>query len=265
MYKRIAYLLFFVVSFLFLDSCITTRQLNYMQPPKNYIPAYQDTVHYKEYTLKPGDRLFIQVYSMDDKTNALFNGTNNSNIQMMTSADNSSNMDLYTYMVNPDGTIHFPLVGDVVVAGKTVRETKTLLENVIRPILTINSVDVRIVDRSFSIIGGGKSGKYVFPREKVNVFQAIAMAGDLGFYADRSKVRILRETANGNVIKTFDLRSADIVNSEFYYIEPNDVIFIQPLPQEFFGVTTFWAALSTLITTVSFGLGVYYLFIPKTN
>jgi polysaccharide export outer membrane protein len=264
MRKQFIYILFILITGLQLTSCITTRQTNYLQPAKNFIPAYKDTFNYEEYKLKTDDRLFIQVYSMDDKTNGLFNGTNNSNMQVFSSSVGGSNLDLYTYIIMGDGTIHFPIVGDIKVAGKTVRETKGVIENAIRPILNINSVDVRLVGRTFSIIGAGKSGKYTFPKEKVNIYQALAMAGDLGFYADRSKIRILRETPNGNIIKTFDLRSVDIINSEYYYLEPNDVIFIQPLTQQFFGVSTLWAAISTVITTVSFGVGIYYLFfVPK--
>ena len=123
-----------------------------------------------------------------------------------------------------------------------------------------SSVDVRMVGRTFSIIGSGKSGRFTFPKEKVNVYQALAMAGDLSYYADRSKVRILRVTGNGNQIKSFDLRSASIINSEFYYLEPDDVIFLQPMKQQFFGVSTFWAALSTIITTYSLGYFVYKSF-----
>ncbi len=84
---------------------------------------------------------------------------------------------------------------------------------------------MRIVSRTFSIIGAGKAGRYNFPREKVNVYQALAIAGDLGFYVDRSKIKILRETEKGVQIKTFDIRSIDVINSEFYYLEPNDIYF----------------------------------------
>ncbi len=263
MRKQNIQILFIMMIAIQLISCITTHQTNYLQQPKNFIPAYKDSISYEEYRLKPSDRLFIQVYSMDDKTNALFNGSNNSNIQGLTGSGSGENLDLYTYNIQEDGKIHFPLIGDVLVVGKTVRETKNILEDAIRPILKVNSVDVRLVGRTFSIIGAGKAGKFTFPKEKVNVFQALAMMGDLGFSADRSKVRILRETETGNTIKTFDLRSIDIINSEYYYLEPNDVIFIQPLNEQFFGVSTLWAAISTVLTTVSFGVGIYYIFKPR--
>lgn len=254
-------LVFILFSAFIISSCITTHQTNYLQPAKNFIPAYKDTVSYEDYKLKTGDRLFVQVYSMDEKTNTLFNGTTLGNSQNL--SNSGENSDLYSYLIQQDGTIHFPIVGDIKVAGKTLRQTKFAIEDAIRPILKINSVDVRMEGRSFSIIGAGKSGKFSFPNEKLNIFQALAMAGDLGLYADRSKIKILRETANGTEIKMFDLRSVDIINSEYYYLQPNDVIFIQPMNQQFFGVTTLWSAISAIITSVSFGVGVYYLFFPK--
>ena len=241
-----------------LTSCITTRQINYLQAPSNQIHAYKDSISYNDYRLKEGDRLFIQIYSTDEKTNALFNGAGNTGMQMLSGV--SENMDLYTYLVKSDGNIKFPIVGEINVKDKTLRETKEAIEEAIKPILKINSVDVRMVGRTFSIIGSGKSGRFTFPKEKINIFQALAMAGDLGFYADRSKIRILRVTDKGNQIKTFDVRSIDIINSEFYYLEPDDIIFLQPMNEQFFGVSTFWTALSTLITTFSVGYFIYKSF-----
>jgi len=250
----------FVLLVLQLSSCITTRQTNYLQEPKNFIPAYNDSVNYQDYLLKENDRLFIQVYSLDDKTNSLFNTNTNNNSQIISNTGNNSNLDLYTYAIQANGCIKFPLVGDILLAGKTIREAKGIIEEAIMPILPVNSVDVRMVGRTFSIIGAGKSGKFTFPREKVNIYQAIAMAGDFGFYVDRSKIKILRETKDGTVIKTFDVRSIDIINSEYYYLEPNDVIFIQPMREQFFRVNSFWTAISTLVTTYSFGVIIYNTF-----
>jgi len=251
MRKQFIKLLFFIALALQLTSCITTHQTNYLQSPKNFIPAYKDTFSYHDYRLKEGDRLSFQVYSMDDKTNSLFNGGGNSSSQMGSSSGSSEGLDLYTYLVGSNGSIDIPVIGEVVVKGKTLRETKEILENAIKPVLKINSVDVRMIGRTFSIIGSGKSGKFAFPREKVNIYQALALAGDLGTTVDRSRIRILRVTSKGNEIKTFDIRSKDIINSEFYYLEPDDVIFLQPMKEQFFGVSTFWVAVSTIVTTYS--------------
>lgn len=268
MHKAIMKFLFILSLAFQLTSCITTHHINYLQPTKNFIPAYKDTVSYTDYRLRVGDKLYIQVYSTDEKTNALFNGNRNSSMQMMSGSSSSSGemMDLYTNLIHSNGTIKLPLVGEVYVQGLSLREAKGAIEEAIKPILTLNSVDVRIMGQYFSIIGAGKSGRFPITREKVNIFQAIAMAGDVGFYADRSKIKILRETENGGTqIKVFDIRSVDIIHSEYYYIEPNDVLFLQPLKEQFFGVSTFWTAISTIITTYSFGVIIYKSFFVQTT
>ena len=247
-------------------SCITTHQTNYLQPPKDFITAYKDTFFYKDYRLKENDRLYIQVYSIDDKTNTLFNGSNTSMQVMSNGGSNSGDfLDLFTYIIQPNGNITFPIVGDIPLKGKTLRESKEIIENAIRPILKINSVDVRLQGKTFSVIGAGKSGKFTFPREKINIYQALALAGDVSTFTDRSKIKVLRVTEKGSQLKIFDIRGVDIINSEFYYIEPDDVIFLQPMNEQFFGATTLWSTISTVITSASFFVGVYYLFVPKTN
>lgn len=256
-------LMFILMLTLQFTSCITTHETNYLQSSKNFVPTYKDTVLYQEYRLRAGDKLFVQVYSLDEKTNVLFNGSTNVGMQMMSSS--GEGYDLYTYTIDNKGALQLPIIGEVLIQGKTIREAKIALEEAIKPILKINSVDVRMVSRFFSIVGSGKSGRFAFPREKVNIFQALALAGDFGFYTDRSKIRILRETENGTQIKEFDVRSIDIVHSEFYYLEPNDVIFLQPMKAQFFGVTTFWTAVSTLVTTTSFGIIIYKSFFEKTK
>ncbi|HEY6913743.1 MAG TPA: polysaccharide biosynthesis/export family protein, partial [Paludibacter sp.] len=257
MQKPLIQLLFAILLAFELTSCITTHQTNYLQAPKNLNHNYKDSISYEDYSLKEGDKLFIQVYSTDSKTNALFNGSGNSGMQMLAGSDAGETADLYTYSVMANGNIQFPIIGEIYVKGKTLRETKKAIEEAIRPLLKINSVDVRMIGRAFSVIGAGKSGRFSFPKEKINIFQALAISGDVGLYTDRSKIKILRRTKDGTQIKTFDIRGEDIINSEFYYLEPDDVIFLQPMNAQFFGVTTFWSAVSTVITTVSFVTGVY--------
>lgn len=237
-----------------LSSCITSDKINYMQKPGFKIPAYKDTVLFEDYRLRTGDRLFVKVYSTNEKTNLLFNGSTNSS-QMMSGSGSSS--DLYTYLIENNGTIVFPMVGEVKIEGQTVREATETLEKAIEPYFMFSTLELRVVNRSFSVIGGGKSGYYTMPREKINVFQALAMAGDVGLYGDRSKIRILRETEKGPIIRSFDVRSSDIVHSSYFYIEPNDVIYIQTVNEQFFSITNLPSLFSTVISTFSFGVLIY--------
>lgn len=252
------------VVMLLLSSCITSRKVNYMQPPDKQIPTYTDTLSFEDYQLRTGDRLYIQIYSLDDKITALYNsGMNNQNMrQQIRHSSIGGSQELYTYTIDTEGNIDFPTIGKVSVIGKTTREVKLLLEEQISGLMqelagyTTVSAEVTIVQRSFSIIGA-QSGRYYIDREKMTIFEALAMAGDLGEFADRSQIKLVREKDGQTVIKTFDVRSEDIINSEFYYIEPNDIIYIRQIPGRAFGINSAATAVGVVASTISFGVFIY--------
>ena len=96
-------------------------------------------------------------------------------------------------------------------------------------------------------------------KEKMTIFEALAMAGDLGEFSDRSQIKLVREKDGVTTIKTFDVRSKDIINSEFYYIEPNDIIYIRQIPGKSFGINSAGTAVSVVASTISFGVFIYSL------
>ena len=258
--KPFKFVLFVSCLVLFLSSCITASKVNYLQETKNYIPSYRDTVSYSEYLIKPGDRLFVKVYSPDNKTNTLFNGEGNmiSNV-LNNSGGSSSNTELFTYLVQDNGTVQLPMAGDVKVSGYSVRQARDMIETSLKPFFKFSTVSVILTGRSFSIISNNKAGKYSITHEKVNIFEALAMAGNLDEFGDRRKIRVIRQTVTGPVVKVFDLRSKDIIHSEYYYIQPNDVIYIQNMKEEIYGMTSFASMLSFVMTTLSFAIYIYKL------
>ena len=116
---------------------------------------------------------------------------------------------------------------------------------------------MRLSNRTFSIIGESGAGRYTIPREKLTIFEALAMSGDLSFYAKRSNIQIIRQTENGTVVKTFDIRTKSIIDSEFYYIQPNDVIYVPFQNAKYVGASNFTNVISLVFTTVSFGMFIY--------
>jgi polysaccharide export outer membrane protein len=259
---------------LLLASCVTSRRVNLMQEPgQRGIPSYADTLTYVDYQVRIGDRLYVYVYSIDERVSKMFNptgtGINSSQIRQSSSAGGS--YDLYTYLVLEDGTIDYPMVGRVPVHGMTTREIKNALEQELSTYVSgygdyqMLSVEVNIVRRSFSVISDKGSGTFTIPKEKVTIFEALAMAGDIGDFGDRSKVRIVRETEGETQVKIFDVRSKDIINSEFYYIEPHDVIYIQRIKGQSFGVNSVTTSISVAATTLAFGGFVYGLVVRIIN
>lgn len=259
---------------LLMASCVTSKRVNLMQTPgKNGIPQYADTVSYEDYELRIGDRLYIYVYSVDERVDKMFNSSSGTiGIQMLQGGGGGGgSYDLYTYLVQEDGCIDFPMVGRVPVRGMTTREVKRVLEDELSSFIKsygdyqMMSVEVKIVRRSFSVISDGGSGTFNIQKEKVTIFEALAMAGDIGDFGDRSKVRIVREKEGLTLVKEFDVRSEDIINSEFYYIEPNDVIYIQRIKGQSFGINSVTTTISVVATTLAFGGFVYGLVVRTIN
>ena len=269
-YKRIL----IVLLPLLMASCVTSRRVNLMQEPgKNHIPQYADTVSYEDYELRIGDRLYIYVYSVDERVDKMFNSSSGTiGVQMLQGGGGvGGSYDLYTYLVQEDGCIDFPMVGRVSVRGMTTRGVKRVLEDELSSFIKsygdyqMMSVEVKIVRRSFSVISDRGSGTFNIQKEKVTIFEALAMAGDIGDFGDRSKVRIVREKEGQTQVKEFDVRSKDIINSEYYYIEPNDVIYIQRIKGQSFGINSVTTSISVAATTLAFGGFVYGLVVRILN
>lgn len=263
MQRLTQHLLTIIIGVACLSSCVTSRKVNYWQEPDKQIPSYKDTLSYEDYQLRKGDRLYICVYSIDERITKLFNSESGNIRHYVHNSNNAGTVDLYTYVVNEEGNILFPTVGYVPVLGKTTREVKYLLEEQlsgqIKSLAGMQpfSVDVQVIQRYFSIIGANSSGRFAIPKEKVTVFEALAMAGDIADFGDRSSIKIVREAGDSTIIKTFDVRSKDIINSEFYYIEPNDVIYIRKIKGQSFGINSAAATVSVVATTLSFGVFIY--------
>lgn len=235
-----------------------------MQEPDRRIPSYADTLSYEDYELRIGDRLYVHVYSLDESISQMYNsGANGSNIRRQMSQGNAySSYDLYTYLVDENGDIEFPTLGKLNVLGKTTRDVKYMLEAELHTLLkempgySTISVEVQIVQRSFSVIGM-QSGRYTINKEKLTIFEALAMAGDIGDYGDRAQIKLVREKNGETIIKTFDIRSKDIVNSEYYYVEPNDIIYIRRFNGYSFGMHNIGSVISVTAATISFGVFIY--------
>ena len=164
--------------------------------------------------------------------------------------------------MHEDGNIEFPTIGKIFVQGKTTREVRKELEKQLSTLLqelpgySTISVEVNVVNRSFSIIGA-QSGRYMINKEKMTIFEALALAGDLGEFNSRKEVKLVREKNGVTTIKTFDARTEDLVNSEYYYIEPNDIIYIREISGYSFGINHVTTVIGVTASTLSFGILIY--------
>ena len=263
--RKIQNILFLALVGFLLASCVTSRKVNYMQEPDRYIPSYADTLSFEDYVLRIGDRLYVYVYSTDENVQKMYNSGGANSAQMRQQMGNGAlggSYDLYTYLIDEEGNIDFPTIGKIYVQGMTTRDVKHKLEEELGTLLkeipgySTISVEVNIVNRSFSIIGA-QSGRYMINKEKMTIFEALALAGDLGEFNSRKEIKLVREKNGVTTIKTFDARSKDLVNSEYYYIEPNDIIYIRQIPGYSFGINHVTTVIGVTAATISFGVFIY--------
>lgn len=263
--KKVLYFFFFLT--LLCSSCVTPRRTHYLQEPDYAIPSYPESSVPNDYVVQFNDELYIRVITLNPDSKKIFNAYTSNSSGTSEDVSSVSIKGLFTYTVYEDGTIDFPYIGSIYVEGKNTREIKKDIETKLKDYVKDCSVEVNLVNSYFSLLTESTSGRYPIKKEKMTIFEALALGGDLGPYADRSKVKILRQLSDGgNVIKEFDLRSKDVLNSDFYYIRPNDIIYVKAFDGQFFKLNSFLTVLSTTTSTISFGLLIYKivdLCIPK--
>ena len=181
--------------------------------------------------LQEGDRLEILVSAFDEIAVRPFNiGTMTRTGTSGTSgANNASAPSEYT--VNSDGTIIFPVLGAVYCKGMTKQQLKEDLESRLTRYLTDPMVTITLTNFNISVLGEVKSpGQKTSPTEKLNLFQAIALAGDLTYDANRTNVKLIRtsEVTGKDETISLDLSEASIVNSPYYYLQQNDILYVEP-------------------------------------
>ena len=242
-------LLLFVVSIL-LNGCVTNEKITYLQeyPDSEYDGEYGPPANYR---IKPNDNIYIRVSTLDPRFSSFFNPSFS---QGAGTRMDEQTADLMSYPVQEDGTIEMPYIGSVDVAGKTLNEAKVSIEALIAEYVNDAAITIRLVNNFVSILGFVNApGLYPIYKQRLNIFQAISMAGDIATYGDRYNIRIVRQTLDGSVVKEFDVTDRDIIDSEYYYILPNDVIYVKPMKGRFFGLAEFPFALvfSSITATIS--------------
>lgn len=233
------------------SSCVTRKKLTYLQ----YSGKYGNTENISDdakisvtpaaYKLMPNDNLFIRVITPDPQWSALFNmQTGEGGITMESAA-------LSSYQVDIEGNIEIPYVSKVKVAGKTLNEIKEELETTFKNYVADAAITVRMVDNNVSILGEVNiPGRYPITKDRMTIFEALSMAGDMSVYSNRQKVQLIRPTTYGPVIKEFSLLDRSILSSEYYYVLPNDVIYVVPLQgKSFLTNSTLYTLFFTTITT----------------
>jgi polysaccharide biosynthesis/export protein len=251
---RCSFQVLFVLIPLLVTSCITNKKLTYLQyagtPPDSVA-----SVTPVDYKIQPFDNIYIRVVTPDPQWSNMFNTVQASSAG---STITEQSADLISYSVDGDGNISMPYVGSLHVGGKILREIKIEVETALKAYITDAAVTVKMINNYINIIGEvNKPGRYQIYKDRMNIFQALAMAGDLGTYSDRMRVQIIRQIPEGTMVKEFSLNDRSILTSDFFYIMPNDVIYAKPIAGKFFKMDSFpYGVVLSAITTLILFLNV---------
>ena len=248
------YLVFLVLSLLLLStSCISTKKLSYLQEEKASVDSIIE-VHRlnKPYRVQVGDLLSIRVKALDQDIVGMFNPIDEGNVN----ATGEERMYYDGFSVDEHGNIRVPTLGEVNVMGYTVEEIRErieerLLSEYFKQEANI-FVTVKLAGIRYTTIGEIGAGSNVLYKERVTIMEAIANAGGISDVGNREDVKILRQYPHGEEVHHIDLTNLDAVKSEYYYIQPNDLIIVDPLPQKSLGAgTTGIESFRTIGTVIS--------------
>ena len=202
-------------------SCVSPQEVIYLQDVQGTTTETMKSNY--QTTIQRDDQLAITVSSKQPELTAPFNMT-----EMSSGGNGSSNSQ--GYLVDANGNIVLPIIGRVRAAGKTCTQLANDIAATLRDSGYLNdaSVNVQIRNFKFSVIGEVSSpGVYTIDGQRITILEAISKAGDLTIDGNRA-IQVVREVDGNRQIATLDLRSKELFNSPFYYIQQNDVIYVTP-------------------------------------
>ena len=237
--RKLAILLLGCVALL-MSSCYSHRVIGYLQEPTkaNKLPQY-DSVAYNPYRIRVNDEIIYRLITRDETISRALGANNNNSGQYVNS-----------YRVYSDGTIDLPFLQPLKIVGLTEQEAQDTLRAAFREIIPDADVKLALYNKYFSVIGDAHAGQYYIYKEKMNIFQALAMTGDVMNSGDRRHIRIVRPRDGGQEpeVLEFDMRTNSIIDSKYYYVYPNDVIYVARTKNSFFAVPSY-AGFTGLITS----------------
>ncbi len=214
---------------LLLASCTSYKKVPYLQNSSEWADVEQVATVY-EARIQPNDILNILVTNPNNPSTSmaynLVSPSDNSRNQSLTSQPT-----LHNYIVDSNGDVTIPNVGKVNIGGKTITEAESLIfEKVKGAFSSTPVVVVRFVDFKISVLGEVTSpGSFTVKNGKITIFEALALARDLTIYGQRENVKVIREDATGKrEIIELNLNDAAILNSPYYYLQQNDVVYVTP-------------------------------------
>jgi len=239
---KIRFLAFFASTF-FLSSCITNRNLEYINTENKKVKS----TNY-EYIIQKEDLLSVQISSTTKSNYDFFNLQETSNPQLM-----AQNPYLYGYLVKPDGIVNLPMIGSVKVEGFTISEVENVIAQISSTYFKDPIVKVNILNFKVSILGEVNSpGEYNIIRSNQNILHLLGKSQDLTEFANRKRVKVIRKNGvESTIVIYLDLTDSKLLNNKNIYLQPQDIVYIEPLKKKFYSVRNLSSAVSIGISSIT--------------
>lgn len=258
--KQVKLLFTLLVISMLITGCGSTKNVAYFQN-SDTVNLDMSRVLY-DARIMPKDILSITVNTTNPEASAPFNLTVATPMTVSLNANSTTQAALQSYIVDNEGNIDFPLAGKLHLGGLTKNQAEeVVLANIKRFMSESESpiVTVRMINYKISVIGEvNHPGMFTVVNEKINILEALAQAGDLTIYGVRDRIKLIREDATGQkVIHVLNLNDANIINSPYYYLQQNDIVYVEPNKvksqnSSVGSMTTLWfSATSILISLTS--------------
>ncbi len=222
--------LIFITLAIAIGSCSSKNQLAYFKDlPSDRTEIITQNIDI-DYSLKiqPDDELLITVTSLEPTATSMFN-LPMANVATRGEQQVTGNVAMQTYIVDKNGDIRFPMLGQLHVAGLSTGELTELLIRKISPEVESPMVRVEIMNFAINILGDVKTpGRHPINRESVNLLDALAMAGDLSEFGSRNNILLIRREGDKTIYHRFDLQDSKTLNTPYFYLKQNDVIYVEP-------------------------------------
>ncbi|HAM10251.1 MAG TPA: hypothetical protein DDY34_10455 [Bacteroidales bacterium] len=234
---------------LFIISCVPVKELKYFndineidEPEVN--PRVQKII-------MPFDRLYIKVLSIDPQTSLIFNSSE----EMRYGSGNSG---VIGYMVDENGDINFPFVGNIRLTSLTTSQAGEKIQKALNDYVSNTSIIVKYIDNQVTVMGEVlRQGVLPFTQDKLTIYEALSLGGGITRYGDRKNVVLIRNEGNKIMRYRLNLSDSRIAGKSYYYVLPNDIIIVEPLKAisssyPNFTLTTALTSITTLIAVLLF-------------
>jgi polysaccharide export outer membrane protein len=211
---------FFLISFLVLSlaSCVSKSKLLYVQ--ENVASTKTNSF---EIAIQPDDVLQINISSENPEVTIPYN------LQMSSSGVGSGQGRQISYLVDSNGMIDYPVLGKIKMGGMSKNQAIIHLQDLLKEHIKDAIVNIRILNFKLTVLGEvNKPGSFTIPSERITLLEALGQAGDLSIYGSRNNILILRENNGTTTTQRIDITKSDFINSEWYYLRQNDVVYVEP-------------------------------------